>query len=102
MKKIPKFIRELYAMVDNIDNNRYIGWTQDGEHFAIRDVDGFQAMVLDRLPKRKMYKSFHRQLNRAGFQKINGKSPEGKRFTHPMFKRGNEGQLIHFKKQNSK
>jgi hypothetical protein len=65
-------------------------WNPDGRTFRVYNIDKFEKEIMPRFfAKQHRYRSFQRQLNFYGFQRIGYGILEGS-YGHPLFIRGNE------------
>ena len=80
----------LFKMLEECDINGHthiISWLPHGHAFRIHDEKLFEQQVLNRYFKSK-FKSFKRQLNLYGFQKLRKQSADVGAYFHKLFSRG--------------
>jgi hypothetical protein len=84
----PARLHELLEKASNKGFESVVSWLRCGNGFIVHDKAEFQRSVLQTSFKQTQYKSFVRQLNLYGFQRIcDGKTKGG--YTHQWFRRDN-------------
>ncbi|KAG7343949.1 HSF-type DNA-binding protein [Nitzschia inconspicua] len=86
----------LHEMLNHVSHNprsdedlNHISWMPDGRSFKILDTTKFAARTLPKFFPKIQYKSFIRQLNIYGFNRVkNRSSPKYGEYSHEHFKRG--------------
>ncbi|CAD8094992.1 unnamed protein product [Paramecium sonneborni] len=91
-KKGPKFLRNLFEILEGEENINVIRWNNEGDAFEIVNVDLLVKQILSVHYKQSNFFSFVRQLNQYGFhkQKIDKNSFS---FRHKYFQK-NKKELI--------
>ena len=88
----PQFPQKLHRMLDAATDGGFediVRWELDGRAFKVYKVQEFVDRVLPMyFNKQSKYKSFQRQLNLYGFQRIGADGPVKKGYRHPNFIRG--------------
>ncbi|CAD8108360.1 unnamed protein product [Paramecium primaurelia] len=100
-KQRQKFLKHLYEILDNPQNDQIIRWYEHG--FVIWNVDEFKTQLLPSNFKHNNYQSFMRQLNKYGF-KIKSKENQKAYFTHPTIRENQREtkRILTYKKAQSK
>jgi hypothetical protein len=91
-QRVPSFPVKLYRMLEEVQrqgNENMVSWHPDGRSFRVHNPKKFVEAVLPMHFKQTKYKSFQRQLNFYGFQRVPSGPLEGS-YGHPNFVRGNE------------
>eukprot|EP00529_Nitzschia_sp_RCC80_P002166 CAMPEP_0113492838 /NCGR_PEP_ID=MMETSP0014_2-20120614/28284_1 /TAXON_ID=2857 /ORGANISM="Nitzschia sp." /LENGTH=555 /DNA_ID=CAMNT_0000386685 /DNA_START=221 /DNA_END=1888 /DNA_ORIENTATION=+ /assembly_acc=CAM_ASM_000159 len=86
-----QFPQKLHKMLDAATADGFediVRWELDGHAFKVYKVQEFVDQVLPNYFKQSKYKSFQRQLNLYGFQRIGADGPVKKGYQHPNFIRG--------------
>jgi hypothetical protein len=86
-----QFPYKLHKMLDAAATNAFddvVRWELDGRAFKVYKNQEFVDRVLPIFFKQTRYKSFQRQLNLYGFQRISADGPAKKGYRHPNFIRG--------------
>ena len=86
-----QFPQKLHRMLDAATDDGFddiVRWELDGRAFKVYKVQEFVDRVLPNYFKQSKYKSFQRQLNLYGFQRIGADGPAKKGYQHPNFIRG--------------
>ena len=86
------FPSKLYTMLtdaEKLDFESIVSWQPNGKCFMVHDPSEFVEKVMSSYFKQTKYKSFQRQLNIYGFQRIASGPFEGS-YCHPLFIRGME------------
>jgi len=82
----PLKLHELLDAADMQGFNCIVSWLPDGNSFQVHDQDRFVKEILPKFFRQSKYKSFQRQLNLWGFQRLN-KAVRGA-YQHNWFVRG--------------
>jgi hypothetical protein len=101
--QITPFPLKLYRMLEeaeNQGNEHIVSWHPDGRSFHVHNAETFVEVVLPHHFKQTKYKSFQRQLNFYGFQRITSGHHEGS-YGHTNFIRGNEELCKVIKRQTN-
>jgi hypothetical protein len=94
-----RFPFTLYALLEDATENNFediVSWVPTSDSFVIHKPKLFAELIMKRyFTKQNRYKSFLRQSNLYGFERVNSKSsnpsmPRGS-YCHPLFLRGNPG-----------
>lgn len=93
-----KLIRML-TEVEKCGQQSIVTWNPDGRTLQVLNHKKFVSEILPNYFKQSKYKSFQRQLNFYGFQRINRGPLEGS-YGHPKFVHGNEVQVKHMSRLN--
>jgi hypothetical protein len=81
----------------------HISWMPDGRSFKIRDCAKFAKQTLPKFFAGIQYKSFIRQLNIYGFERVKDrKSPLFGQYSHPYFVRGEPDLCLFMTRQKIK
>jgi len=103
VRKISKFIAQLYGMANNPENSAAVGFSEDGLCLEIRDVRLLCSQVLRRYFDHDNLKSLTRQLNNYGFKSI--PPGQGSKVSHvsvhPYFRRGRRDLLSNISRRCS-
>jgi hypothetical protein len=81
---------KLHVMLDNAHESGFtniVSWERDGRAFKVHDSDSFVATVLPHYVNQTRYKSFQRQLNIYGFERVSKGKDKGLIY-HKLFVRG--------------
>ena len=82
-----KFVNKLMLLLDNDPDSSIISWLSHGRSFLVHDKDRFVKEIMPLYFTSTRYKSFQRQLNMWGFQRICGPVDTGA-YYHQLFLRG--------------
>ncbi len=63
MKQLPRFLRNLYNVVNESSTDNLIHWSSDGLSFIIENREEFTTTVLPLFFGITKFSSFHRELN---------------------------------------
>lgn len=95
---------KLHEMLDGVEARRaehVVSWLPDGISFKVHDLDKFVLHVLPRYFRQTKYKSFQRQLNMWGFERIlDGPGAGG--YGHPHLLRGDRAMCRKMKRTRIK
>lgn len=83
---------KLYEMLEEVErqgNEDIVSWQPDGKLFHVHNVEKFVEEILPAHFKQSKYKSFQRQLNFYGFQRVTSGPMEGS-YGHRSFVRGDK------------
>lgn len=83
------------------DKESVVAWLPHGKAFKVYNVPEFVAGILPSFFKQTKYKSFQRQLNLWGFERIQN-GPEKGAYYHPQFLRDDPGLCKHLTRQRAK
>mmetsp|Transcript_24017 Transcript_24017/g.50652 ORF Transcript_24017/g.50652 Transcript_24017/m.50652 type:complete len:199 (+) Transcript_24017:253-849(+) len=84
----PRLLHFVLSVVDRLELSHIISWSPDGTHFTISNTDDFMRHVAPRFfPSQSNYKSFYRQLNLWGFERVGKLRQKGCGWRHPSFVR---------------
>ena len=81
------FVNKLMKLLTDNPDPTVITWLPHGRSFIVRDKDRFVSDILPMYFASTLYKSFQRQLNMWGFQRISGSIDKGA-YYHQLFLRG--------------
>jgi hypothetical protein len=84
------FPLKLHAMLDSVETeglDSIVSWLPDNSGFKVHCPDAFVAQVMPHFFNQSKYKSFQRQLNIWGFQRVQG-GPGAGSYRHHSFVRG--------------
>jgi hypothetical protein len=105
-KNILSFPWKLHQLLDTVEREGcefIISWLPDGQSFKVHDQEGFVDQILPRHFKLTKYKSFQRQLNIYGFERITDKtSPSRGGYSHTYFVRGEPNQCVKMIRRSTK
>ncbi|CAK9296787.1 unnamed protein product [Gordionus sp. m RMFG-2023] len=106
MSGVPAFLAKLWALVEDLQTNDLIAWSETGMSFNVFNPTNFAKQVLPKYFKHNNMTSFVRQLNMYGFRKIASieqgslkTENENIEFFHPYFIRSNPHLLEHIKRK---
>jgi len=86
-----QFPYRLHRLLDDAETNGFqhvISWSPSGHSFHITSKATFEAEVMPKYWSSSKYKSFQRNLNMWGFQRLRAKGPEHGNIASPFFIRG--------------
>ncbi|KAK6455609.1 HSF-type DNA-binding-domain-containing protein [Scheffersomyces xylosifermentans] len=69
-KTRPLFVTKIWAMVNDVENQEYIRWNDDGKTFQVFHREEFMKFILPKYFKHSNFASFVRQLNMYGWHKV--------------------------------
>lgn len=106
---VPAFLTKLWTLVEDVETNEFICWSQEGNSFLVLDEQRFAKEILPKFFKHNNMASFIRQLNMYGFRKVmhmdTGIVKQEKdgpvEFQHPYFKHGQDDLLENIKRKVS-
>ncbi|KAM9355796.1 heat shock factor protein 2 [Pholidichthys leucotaenia] len=106
---VPAFLTKLWTLVEDVDTNEFICWSQEGNSFLVLDEQRFAKEILPKFFKHNNMASFIRQLNMYGFRKVMHidtgivkQERDGPvEFQHPYFKHGQDDLLENIKRKVS-
>ncbi|XP_051951959.1 heat shock factor protein 2 [Xyrauchen texanus] len=106
---VPAFLTKLWTLVEDLDTNEFICWSQEGNSFLVLDEQRFAKEILPKFFKHNNMASFVRQLNMYGFRKVMHidigivkQERDGPvEFQHPYFKHGQDDLLENIKRKVS-
>ncbi|XP_029452267.1 heat shock factor protein 2-like [Rhinatrema bivittatum] len=106
---VPAFLSKLWTLVEDVDANELITWSQNGQSFLVLDEQRFAKEILPKYFKHNNMASFVRQLNMYGFHKVvhvdSGivklERDGPVEFKHPFFKQGQDELLENIKRKVS-
>jgi hypothetical protein len=97
---------KLHQLLEETDGREgcecIISWLPDRKSFKVHDQKAFVDQILPRYFKVTKYKSFQRQLNIYGFERITDKSASRGGYSHRYFVRGNPKLCVNMKRQKIK
>eukprot|EP00934_Nitzschia_sp_Nitz4_P006219 Nitzschia sp. Nitz4//scaffold15_size197535//54633//55754//NITZ4_001568-RA/size197535-processed-gene-0.292-mRNA-1//-1//CDS//3329537685//6209//frame0 len=91
-KQTAQFPWRLHQMLEDAVANDFaniVSWLPDQQTFRVHEVDAFTEDVLHLYFQQTQYKSFQRQLNLWGFERITENGPRHGGYTREHFIRGN-------------
>jgi hypothetical protein len=95
---------KLHEMLDDTENknmSHIVRWLPDNTSFKVYEMDAFVLYILPAYFRQTKYKSFQRQLNMWGFERIlEGQSAGG--YSHPFFLRGRTTECFKMKRTKIK
>jgi hypothetical protein len=95
---------KLHAMLEDAEKHgseHIVSWLATGNAFIVRKVPEFVTQILPNWFKQTKYKSFQRQLNLWGFERVQSGPDKGAYF-HPQFLRDNPDLCQHLTRQRAK
>jgi hypothetical protein len=104
MSQCIPFPWKLHEMLDTAEKEGrefIVSWLPQGNGFRVHSSESFVSRVMPRYFKQTKYKSFQRQLNIWGFQRIIQGSDKGG-YTHLNFLRGKPSLCRHMRRQKIK
>mmetsp|Transcript_18564 Transcript_18564/g.26401 ORF Transcript_18564/g.26401 Transcript_18564/m.26401 type:complete len:271 (+) Transcript_18564:61-873(+) len=88
--QFPTKLYEMLEIVDSLGLSHTVSWLPHGRSFQVKDPDQFMDLVVPQFFKATKYRSFQRQLNLWGFQRIvKGQKQGNGVWYHEYFIRGN-------------
>jgi len=102
------FVRKLYKMLENPQDESVVRWGNEGDSFVVLENEKFTKHILPKHFKHSNFASFVRQLNKYDFHKVRhnneegGTSPYGPgawEFKHPDFKMNNKDALDNIRRK---
>ena len=100
----PLFPRKLHGMLQKCaseGNENIVSWVSEGRAFKVHNVPDFVSKILPLYFKQSKYKSFQRQLNLWGFERILTGSDKGA-YHHPLFLQQRPGLCSRLKRRGYK
>jgi hypothetical protein len=98
MTSFPVKLFRMLEAVEREGNEHIVSWHPSGRSFQVHNPQKFVEVVLPSYFKQTKYKSFQRQLNFYGFQRITSGPLEGS-YKHSSFISGNEALCKEIKRQ---
>lgn len=105
---VPAFLMKLWKIVEDVELDPIISWSQNGQTFKVHDQIAFARDVLPKYYKHSNFSSFVRQVNMYGFRKIIDASSGGLKhekdeweFFHPSFQQDQPNLLQQIKRKVS-
>jgi hypothetical protein len=83
----PWKLHEMLKECDNEGKGNVVSWLPNGKAFKVHKVSDFVGNILPSYFKQTKYKSFQRQLNLWGFERITRNGPEKGAYFHKQFLR---------------
>jgi len=87
---IAAFPWKLHDVLEDAERKGFaniVSWMMDGRAFKVHDQKLFESQIMSRYFNQTMYKSFQRQLNIYGFQRVTSGESKGS-YTHDLLVRG--------------
>jgi hypothetical protein len=79
---VTPFPYRVHQMLQGVQNDREesstVSWLPDGKGFKVKDIEGFNDLVIPKYFTHKSFKSFQRQLNLYGFHRVQEGVDRGK------------------------
>jgi hypothetical protein len=94
------FPLQLHVVLDSVETeglDSIVSWLPDNSGFKVHCPDAFVAQVMPRFFNQSKYKSFQRQLNIWGFQRVQG-GPGAGSYRHHSFVRGKPSRCCEMKR----
>jgi hypothetical protein len=94
------FPLQLHVVLDSVETeglDSIVSWLPDNSGFKVHCPDAFVAQVMPRFFNQSKYKSFQRQLNIWGFQRVQG-GPGAGSYQHHSFVRGEPSRCCEMKR----
>jgi hypothetical protein len=101
MKESNTFPWKLHEMLDSVEYDRIVSWLPDGVSFKVHNPATFVREVLPKFFLQTKYKSFQRQLNIWGFERISIGPNKGGYMRTELFIRG-KAPLVNAMKRRKK
>ena len=98
----PWKLHHLLETVEREGCESIISWLPDRQSFKVHDQKAFVEQILPRYFKVTKYKSFLRQLNIYGFERITDTSPRRGGYSHTYFVRGEPKLCVNMKRHKIK
>jgi hypothetical protein len=97
----PWKLHEMLKTAVSENKESVVSWLDHGKAFKVHNVPEFVGGILSSFFKQTKYKSFQRQLNLWGFERIQN-GPEKGAYYHPQFIRDDHGLCRHLTRQRAK
>lgn len=94
----PWKLHEMLEAADVQGFDSVVSWLPDNNSFKVHNQQAFVSQVMPRFFKQSMYKSFQRQLNMWGFDRLTTAGPGRGGYSHESFVRGNPSLCRHMKR----
>jgi hypothetical protein len=91
------FPERLHCMLMNNQDPDIVAWEPHGRSFRVLKPKRFEEEVIPTFFKQTKFRSFQRQLNLYGFQRIS-KGPDHGSYYHELFLRGRKGLCAHLRR----
>jgi hypothetical protein len=98
----PRKLHELLETVEREGCESIISWLPDRQSFKVHDQKAFSDQILPRYFKLTKYKSFQRQLNIYGFERISDNSSNRGGYSHTYLVRGDPKLCVNMIRQKIK
>jgi len=87
-KQFPWKLHEMLDVVEQRGETSVVSWLPDGRAFRVHSPALFVDQIMKKCFNQTKYKSFQRQLNLWGFERVIKASAEKGSYFHPLFLRG--------------
>ncbi|CAJ1959672.1 unnamed protein product [Cylindrotheca closterium] len=87
-KQFPWKLHEMLDVVEQRGETSVVSWLPGGTAFRVHDPIQFVDQIMKKCFNQTKYKSFQRQLNLWGFERVIRESAEKGSYYHPLFLRG--------------
>ena len=95
--KLHKMLSKCLAL----NEDKIVSWVSDGTAFKVHNVPVFVSEILPLYFKQTKYKSFQRQLNLWGFERVQS-GPHKGAYHHKQFLRSRPNECSHLRRQRTK
>mmetsp|Transcript_12001 Transcript_12001/g.28695 ORF Transcript_12001/g.28695 Transcript_12001/m.28695 type:complete len:353 (+) Transcript_12001:120-1178(+) len=87
-KQFPWKLHEMLDVVEQRGETSVVSWLPGGKAFRVHNPTQFVDQIMKKCFNQTKYKSFQRQLNLWGFERVIRESAEKGSYFHPLFLRG--------------
>ena len=94
----PRFLMQLYQILEDKNNEKIIHWGNDGKYFIIENLYDFTEKILPKYYNHNNYASFVRQLNKYNFHKLKI-TPNENAFQNSLFIKGQKNIISNILKK---
>lgn len=86
-RKVPKFLRQTYDLLNDNNNDDIISWSADGLSIEVKSIKELEATVLPMLFTHNKFKTFVRQLHLYDFHKVRDGIINSQKYKNFFFRR---------------
>ena len=99
--QFPWKLYDMLHIAEKRNEEHIISWIKGGKAFKVHSRDLFVEMYMKKMFNQTKFKSFQRQLNLWGFERIQSGPDKGSYF-HPMFVKGRKEYCQHLQTWDEK